>query len=265
MLKVTAFWKACPKPYQSWNDWHSIPECRRTSWTVNILETTCAHWRHSKGSVVSYIDKYLCRQVGCLCLFWDSCLLRWQHLMRPMRLPNGVNLLQGKRLQISAYFCTLYSERGFSSALTNAFELWRATVRLQTGATDFEWCWTKSNCEGAAWWTTGVMKSWPIPKAKVLSGPPHSTAFQEMVAWEVSCMVWCSLTTEQVSQWPPDALPLVCPFLKKANTDFGCTWQVAEASAASPLPACLPTIWSSSSLAFWCSLAAKVQGQDFLV
>lgn len=31
------------------------------------------------------------------------------------------------------------------------------------------------------------------------------------------------------------------------------------------LPACLPTIWCSSSLAFWYFSAAKVQGQDFLV
>lgn len=88
--------------------------------------------------------------------------------------------------------------------------------------------------------------------------------------------VWGSSPTCYGAFWPcsrwadarPAALPLVSPrhFLGKANAEFGCAWQVAEASAASPLPACLPsTTWCSRSVAFQYCLAAKGQGQDFLV
>lgn len=145
---------------------------------------------------------------------------------------------------------SLYSGRGICSALTNAFEPQRATVKLQTEATGFKWGWTKSKYEGVVWWTAEVMKAWPPLKARALTGPLHNTAFSEVIAWHLSYMAWCYRSMKQVSWWLTcqPSLGLPRPFLGKVNAEFGCMCQVAEAAAVSPLPASLPSYGAAALL-----------------
>lgn len=151
---------------------------------------------------------------------------------------QGVNLSQGKRLQIfGVFFHSLLWNGNFHSANEC---IWTAAVRLQTEVTDFERGWTKSKREGVAWLSAAGTKSWPR-KARALTGPPHNTAFQGTGVGQLSYVLWCFLTVQQVSWCPPCHPSLGQPQTLPREGERRVWLRVAGCrSLCSISPACLP-------------------------